>query len=206
MSEIAAEQLAAVATLALAVLALATAVLALLAWRKQSREVRDQAEMLKLQAEELRQVSADREREAQARHRAQAAQVYIWIDPVHVEADGEETPDITVRAHVRNTSPQPIYDLCFEWFTFTLDADRPTVLTYWGQAPLTPGDTASPVIPKLPGFLANPDDVTVAASFRDRNQVTWRIQPGGYLEEFALPEILLPEDGAPTGGTSTDVG
>ncbi len=46
MSEILSVQLTAAATLALAVLAFLTAALAYLAWRKQSREVSDQAEML----------------------------------------------------------------------------------------------------------------------------------------------------------------
>jgi hypothetical protein len=44
---------AAWATPTLAVLALVTAVLVFMAWRKQSREVRDQGEMLRLQAEHL---------------------------------------------------------------------------------------------------------------------------------------------------------
>lgn len=54
--------LTAIATLALAVFALITAVLAFMAWCKQSREVRDQVEMLKVQAERLaedRKVNAE---------------------------------------------------------------------------------------------------------------------------------------------------
>src|SRR5215472_8102112 len=89
MSEIFAVQLTAVATLALAVLALATAVLALLAWRKQSGEVRDQAEMLrvqseqlaedrkinKLQAEDLGESLTERRRLRQAAERQQADEI-----------------------------------------------------------------------------------------------------------------------------------
>lgn len=98
MSLIFATQLTAVATLALAVLALATAVLAFLAWRKQSKEVSDQAEMLdlqrrqlaeqertsakqaevlELQAAELRESLGERTRQAEQAHRAQAARVFI---------------------------------------------------------------------------------------------------------------------------------
>lgn len=97
--------LTAIATLLLAVFALATAVLALMAWRKQSREVSDQAKMLKLQTKELRQLSAVRKREVQERRRAQAVQVYAWWTMgVDSSADG-----VQVIAYVRNTSQQPVY-------------------------------------------------------------------------------------------------
>jgi hypothetical protein len=100
MSEIFAVQLTAVATLALAALALATAVLAYLAWRKQSREVSDQAgmlrvqgeqlelqrktsanqaEVLELQAKELRESLEERQREADERRRGQASKVTAWF-------------------------------------------------------------------------------------------------------------------------------
>jgi len=36
--------------------------------------------MLKLQADEFRQLSAEREREAQERHRGQAVLVYMWSE------------------------------------------------------------------------------------------------------------------------------
>jgi gas vesicle protein len=91
VSEIFSVQLTAVFTAILGVGAIVTAILAFLAWRKQSQEVRDQAEMLRvqgnrlaeerkvsaeqirvlaLQADELKQVSADRGREAHERRRA----------------------------------------------------------------------------------------------------------------------------------------
>ena len=53
MSAISTEQLTAVPNVVLAVFAIVTAVLAGLAFRKQSREVSDQGEMLKLQRQEL---------------------------------------------------------------------------------------------------------------------------------------------------------
>ena len=159
MSETFAGQLTAVATLALAALALATAILALLAWRKQSREVRDQGEMLRvqseqlaedrkvnveqvrvlaLQAEELRQATVDREREALERRRAQAVQVYVWITyrqpkleglaAEEISKVGPSSPDVT--AHVRNTSRQPIYDLNYEWQGCGLETGY-----YWNPSP-----------------------------------------------------------------------
>lgn len=53
MSLLGATILTAIATLVLAVFAFITAVLAFLAWRKQSREVSDQASMLKVQSDRL---------------------------------------------------------------------------------------------------------------------------------------------------------
>lgn len=100
MSDIFAEQLTAVANVVLAVFAIITAVLAGLAFLKQSREVRDQAEMLglqrqqleaqqadsarqaevlELQAEELRGSLRERKREAEDRSRSQAAAVVAWF-------------------------------------------------------------------------------------------------------------------------------
>ena len=50
---------------------------------------------------------------------------------------------MTVEAYVRNTSPQPIYDLWFEWQIFTGISDRIDDKTYCGEAPLMPGATAA---------------------------------------------------------------
>jgi hypothetical protein len=82
----------------LATFAIATAIVATLAFWKQSREVRDMAEMLKVQSErladqrrineehakvlelqagELRESLAERQRETEQRHRAQASCVFI---------------------------------------------------------------------------------------------------------------------------------
>lgn len=98
MSLIFATQLTAVATAVLAVFAFVTAWYARRAFLKQSQEVSDQAEMLKvqseqlteqrklnkeqtrvlaLQAEELHKSLAEREREAEQRRRAQAGRVFV---------------------------------------------------------------------------------------------------------------------------------
>jgi hypothetical protein len=205
MSEIFSAQLAAAATLALSVLALLTAVLAYLAWRKQSREVSDQAEMLRLQSQEIRQAAAEREREADERRRAQAELVYMWHVPVHVEVDGEATPDMTVEAYVRNTSPQPIYDLWFEWTMFTGVFDQIDDKTYCGEAPLMPGAMAAARAPVEPRLISGwAEDVSVAATFRDRAGVWWRTHASGFLEDLpnqleerAVPETALEAEQAP---------
>jgi hypothetical protein len=91
-------EITAIATAVLAVFAIVTGIYAVRAFRKQSKEVSDQAEMLRvqseqleeqrkinaeqtrvlaLQAEELRESLGERKREADQRRRAQAAQVFI---------------------------------------------------------------------------------------------------------------------------------
>ena len=168
MSEIFAVQLTAVATLALAVLALATAFLALLAWLKQSREVRDQAEMLALQAKELRQVSADRKREAGERRRAQAVQVYLVMIPA----------DEGLLARVRNTSQQPVYGLRVE---------DPVEVPASGTAAevLMPGGEYG--FKYSGGHPPEGERWTPAVTFRDRAGVRWRTWTDGRLEEIPEP-------------------
>jgi hypothetical protein len=166
---------------ALAVLALATAVLAYAAWRKQSREVRDQADMLQLQAGELRQVDAERKREEAERLRAQATQVYVWIAVVGIVDDSGKTSGMTVEAYVRNTSPQPIYAVFLAWHP---TADNPKGVEETHEPLLMPGDEmkASAPEPSL-AFRAHQEDVVVA-TFRDRDGVRWRADPDGRLQDF----------------------
>jgi len=170
MSLLFATQLGAVATLALAGFALATAVLAYMAWRKQSREVTDQAEMLKLQAEELRQVSAAREREAAERHHAQAVQVYMWETPTRAQR---------IHSHLRNTSQQPVYDVQLHWLSET---ETPARL----MLPLMPGKeqtfTSDGPVPSSGPFAST-------AFFRDRNGTWWQTFPDGMLIERAHPPV-----------------
>lgn len=137
MSLLGATILTAIATLVLAVFAFITAVLAFLAWRKQSREVSDQASMLKvqsdrldeqrkinqkqtevleLQARELNESLAERKREAERRHRDQAAHVFLTEKRWPAQPRGpldSEPPLITATAH--NTSDQPVYDADLRW-------------------------------------------------------------------------------------------
>jgi cbb3-type cytochrome oxidase subunit 3 len=91
-------EISAIATAALALFAVITAVFAFLAYRKQDKEVTDQAAMLKVQSEQLeeqRKINAEqtqvlalqaselaeslseRKREAEQRRRAQATQIFI---------------------------------------------------------------------------------------------------------------------------------
>jgi hypothetical protein len=117
------------------VLAIVTAVFAFLAFRKQSREVSDQAKMLevqsdqlgedrtvnaeqirvlKLQAEELRESLDERKHEAEDRRRAQASRVFIWEERgMNRPANVPPFPGVT--AHVANSSDQPVYDAELVW-------------------------------------------------------------------------------------------
>jgi hypothetical protein len=94
-------EITAIATAALALFAIVTAAFAILAFRKQSQEVRDQAEMLmvqsaqlaeqqklgqkqtevlELQASELRESLDERKRESEQRRSAQASRAYLALE------------------------------------------------------------------------------------------------------------------------------
>jgi hypothetical protein len=181
MSEIFATQLSAAANVALAVLALVTSGLAFLAWRKQSKEVHDQAEMLRLQADEFRQLSADRERESFERRRAQASQVYMWETTA---ADSGSRMYFT--PNVRNTSQQPVYDLTF-YACGGSDWNRAeSKLSVWPSTLMPGGELKFDF--EVSGFeesrfSRNSGEVT----FRDRSGVFWRTNPNGDLEEISKP-------------------
>jgi hypothetical protein len=215
MSLIFATQLTAVATLALAVLALATAVLALLAWRKQSREVRDQTEMLRvqaeqlaedrkvnveqirvlgLQAEELRQVAADREHEVAGKRRAQAILVVMWASPVVADLGGPYAAQV----YLRNTSEQPVYGVRFGW-----DWDGRFTPTALRVEPLMPGETSGASLELPPGLPAG--QVSVAIIFRDRAGTWWCTWVNGRLEEIPEPAPLFPSSQVAEGTSAPEI-
>ena len=70
--------------------------------------------MLRLQSEQLRQATADHDREATERHRAQAVQVYLRMDS-NSPAYDRNPPQLA--AYVCNTSPQPVYHVQIRSFT-----------------------------------------------------------------------------------------
>lgn len=186
----------AVATVVLAFGAYATTVLAIRAFKQQGKEVSDQAELLRiqseqlaedrkinaeqirvltLQAEELKQVAGDRERDAQERHRAQALQVYTWET-----REGAEPTEIV--AHVRNTSQQPIYDVQLHWWPEpdpNDTDDEETSATLIGD--LMPGTEYNEPADELGPYACS------AISFRDRAGVWWQTMPNGRLKELPKP-------------------
>jgi hypothetical protein len=124
MSLIFATQLSAAATTVLAVFAFTTAILAYLAFRKQSREVRDQAQMLKVQSDQLKEQqkinelqAADlrasikqRKLDADERRREQARVVSAWIGKTRDDPDRNGGMR-QISLELINGSPEPIYGL-----------------------------------------------------------------------------------------------
>jgi len=164
-----------------------------MAWRKQSREVSDQAKMLKLQTEELRQLSAVREREAQERRRAQAVQVYAWW----TMGEGSSADGVQVTAHVRNTSQQPVYGVALSvppgGAKMRLE---PLLLGQEHGAPFTYDPTSQASLKSV-------------ADFVDRAGARWRTWSDGRLEEIpkrAEPTgTSIPGSGASVTGKDSDV-
>jgi hypothetical protein len=214
MSEIFSVQLTAAATLALAALALATAILALLAWRKQTREVSDQAKMLRVQSEQLeeqRKINArqievlelqtrelqesldERKREAKDLHRIQAAQVYCWETYETPLPPGNARGRATL--YVRNTSQQPVYELQLSWYTGPFDDPlepgnafaRDTIMMW--PSPLMPGEECN--ITHLTPSSADTDAHASSAVFRDHSGAWWRTWPNGHLDELTGPPIPI---------------
>jgi hypothetical protein len=192
-------EIAAIATTVLAVFAIVTAAFAFLAFRKQSREVSDQAKMLKvqsdqlgedrtvnaeqirvlkLQAEELRESLDERKREAEDRRRAQASRVFIWEERgMNRPANVPPFPGVT--AHVVNSSDQPVYDAELVW--------RRGADLYGSPNPqplptIMPGGPFVSVSRAFPSD-SSPDACGTVLRFRDASGVRWLRRPDGELIE-----------------------
>jgi hypothetical protein len=172
-------EITAIATAVLAFFAIVTAVYARRAFLKQSKEVSDQASMLKVQSEQLaeqRNVNAEqirvlalqaaelsesleeRKREAAERRRAQASHIFISAVPSPEVSD----PIDSFLVRIENTSQQPIYHLIFFWRDGTGE---------WNEPPAPPGH------PALTTLLG------AGAVFRDADGVHWRQRSDGQLDE-----------------------
>jgi photosystem II stability/assembly factor-like uncharacterized protein len=116
MSLLTATQVTAIATAVLAALAIVTAVFAILAFRTQSEQLaeqeavnRQQAEVLDLQAKELRESLDERKREAVERRGAQAQLVAATLGAEERSADGPEAG--RTATNLINSSPEPVWAL-----------------------------------------------------------------------------------------------
>ena len=139
----------------------------------------DQAKVLKLQADELRESLAARQRAAEEQRKAQASKVFI------VEAEGLSRPPSGppaipfVVARAVNSSDQPVYDVEF----------------YWRRGSASHGEpNPEPLGILLPGEQEEksrdfPSDTNMAISgailrFRDAAGVRWiRRTDGGLIEQ-----------------------
>jgi hypothetical protein len=101
MSLAAATWTSAIATVLLVFGAVATALYARNAYREQSRQTREVREQTRLLQEQA-------DRDIGQRHRAQATQVFTWVEmrPFDGRAD-----DMRAAARIMNASGQPVYDI-----------------------------------------------------------------------------------------------
>ncbi len=171
MSLLVAAQITAICTAVLAVFAIVTAAFAIMAFGKQSQQLKDQQEMnrqqagmFKLQAEDLQDSLGERQRDREQRRRAQAAQVLVWLGQDSRYAEPSLVP------YLSNSSRQPIYDLAVAWGSSAA-----------GSLPhLLPGEEHE--FHGAGSAVAN-DIVPVQLEFRDANGVRWLTTSRGELTE-----------------------
>jgi hypothetical protein len=200
----AAAWLTAATTSLLAGLAGLTAIFAIKAFRKQAQETSDQAEMLKvqsdqliemrkvsesqlevlsLQAEELRGSLAHRERDVSERHRALAARVFITenrdggLRLSAIPRDVIAVPRLpSVGATVHNASEQPVYDVELRWHRGTAPERDPEL-----PGVIMPG-TAKTLTRNFPeGTII--EHCGAVVRFTDAAGVRWLRRPDGTLTE-----------------------
>jgi Sec-independent protein translocase protein TatA len=189
----------AIATVGLLAGAIVTAIYAIRAFREQAKEVRDQAEILsiqsdqlaeqrkinekqtkvlELQADELRESLVERKRETESRRRDQASRVFIWEergeDEVNFPAGSPPAPWVTT--YVVNTSEQPVYSVLISWRLGDRGESQRHLM------PLMPGAEAKDTRAVPPG--ADPAAFNAVAFFRDAAGVTWRTWLDGQLDEI----------------------
>jgi hypothetical protein len=195
-------EVTAIATVVLAAFAFITAILASLAFWKQLREVHDQAQMLKVESEELaeqrklnaeqakvlelqaadlRESLEERKREADEQHRAQAARVFIG-------ASRDSAYHVTA---VVNLSDLPAYDAQI-WYSSNPDSPY-TVGT------VLPGERAHAERARQFRYPRKAIEAAVL-TFRDAAGVRWVRTPDGTLSEQshdAAQESVLAALGTP---------
>jgi hypothetical protein len=180
-------EITAISTATLAVFAFITAILAGLAFRKQSREVRDQAKMLRIESEqfaEQRKLNAEQAKvlELQAtelresleeRKRAQAARVFIGATWHPEDPEWDDPGFFTPR--VVNGSDFPAYDTQI-WYPS--DTDHA-----YTSGTVLPGEQADPK-EQGHGFSSAQDAIgSVVLTFHDVAGVRWVRMPDGTLNE-----------------------
>ena len=181
-------EVTAVATAALTVLAIVTSVFAILAFRKQSQDVHDQASMLgvqqrqldeqrmingqqtkvlELQVTELRESIDDRIREGEQRRRSQATRVFV-------EMRGSPEEGVVRVPYVRNASDLPIYAVQL-W-------NRDTRLNWDILGAIMPGEqSGGHGLARQSSSALKLSDVIL--TFGDAAGVNWIRMPDGALSE-----------------------
>ncbi len=190
----------AVATAVLAAGAIVTAIFAVLAFRKQSAELRilageadDQrntneklAAAAELQAEETRQSLAERQAEQKRQHRAQAEQVYITLERTPGTSGGQPGDVVVGRiarppeiaATVRNYSQQIIRDVQLRWHKGSASHGEPNPEPLGELIPQASGERER----KFPQDC-DLERCGAVVIFRDAAGTKWLRRPDGDLQE-----------------------
>lgn len=165
MSLLAATWTSAIATVLLVIGAVVTALYARNAYREQSRQTREVREQTRLLQEQAN-------RDIRQRSRAQASQVFTWVENRPFDGNDDE---LRAAACIKNTSGQPVYDILL------------------GQGP-TPGKGGQQRWPVLmpgaddhwlglgTGFADGRGQVWI--TFRDSEGVRWQATSDGQLTEL----------------------
>jgi len=201
---LAAAWLTAAATLGLFLGAVVTAIFAIKAFGKQSAEVgilqqqfaeqqefnRQQAEVLNLQARDLRESHTRLKRD-------QAARINVWEergpDPrvTQSQVAAGAVREETVTVYVENTSEQLIHDVRVHW----KKGGRPWIEP-GRQRLVMPGKIAEFTQPLSAGESTGHDPPVIEADvyFQDAAAVHWLLPPGGGPPETALPDYEPSQD------------
>jgi hypothetical protein len=147
-----------------------------------------QAEVLGLQAAELRESLAERTRQAEQARRAQASRVFLTEDPFSGRSGrstaaygefigvGSKPPSVTATVH--NTSDQPIYDAELYWRRGSAGYGEPNPEAV---GTLLPGATHASTRPFPHG--TNMEVSGAVLHFRDASGTKWTRRPDGHLGE-----------------------
>ncbi len=157
MSLEAATWIGAIATVGLSIGAGVAAIFAIMAFRKQSEEVRF------LQSEAAREI--------RERRRAQATQVFAWADERPMANDA----DMRLAACLRNASQQPIYDIRLGWAE-TAQGSRGVLLP--GEEHVMPGAGAVIADGKVPVWAEFRDCAAVRWRTTSRGELTELLTDG----------------------------
>ena len=194
-------EITAIASAVLAIFAIVTAWYARRAFLKQSLEVlaierqvkdqevltRQQAELLEIQSGQLEVQRQQLNDQRAEQRRAQASRILISAEP-RPDPDSSEFKGFIISTNfvtVRNTSPQPIYDLKFlfreadgEWTPLD-DPPEPAPFLMPGEQYDYPFEIGLPYV----DFLVDPSLVGAGVVFRDAAGVHWRLYSDGRLDE-----------------------
>lgn len=178
--------IAAIATAVAAIGVIVIAGLVRKAISARSRQLADQSELLGQLAEVLDLQAKDLRLSLDERRRAQACLVFIDLTRYREAAAG-------VTATVQNKSQQPVYDVYVIWQRGTVRMGRPD-----RAARLLPGEEVCFERAPEPTGSDSGDDAAVLSAFltfRDAAGVRWTVREDGTLSDISpAPDVRAPHD------------